>query len=233
MSIGLDFAMPRRPLCTSDYEVAGTAGLATHQLFVNECQSGHLFATLTLLAGLLLIIPFIWTERAIAQNTPDTNQKLILTGAVDLALKQNLELQIANIETATREQDLVIARSELLPHVSLEADDSVNRHSLRALLGIEIPIPTVPHSIGPYQAVHVGPTFSAPVFDLTLIRQYQENGHRLLASRAREQTVREETVLLAVSEYMAHLRALASITSNRGHTPDGGSKCSPTGLAWA
>jgi outer membrane protein TolC len=33
----------------------------------------------------------------------------------------------------------------------------------------------------------------------------------LLASRSEEQAVREETVLLTVSEYMAHLRALASI----------------------
>jgi outer membrane protein len=105
----------------------------------------------------------------------------------------------------------VIARSELLPHASFEVADSVNRHNLRALLGIQIPIPIVPHNIGPYQAVHVGPAFSTPVFDLTLIRQYQASGHRLLASRADEQTVREETVLLTVSEYMAHLRALASV----------------------
>jgi outer membrane protein len=144
-------------------------------------------------------------------NPPSSSEKLTLAGAVDLALKQNLDIQIANIETATRQQDCTIARSELLPHASFEADDSVNRHNLRALLGIQIPIPIVPHNIGPYQAVHVGPTFSAPVFDLTLIRQYQASGHRLLASRADEQTVREETVLLTVSEYMAHLRALASV----------------------
>ena len=146
-------------------------------------------------------------------NAPSSSEKLTLAGAVDLALRQNLDIQIANIETATRQQDRVIARSELLPHASFEADDSVNRHNLRALLGIQIPIPIVPHNIGPYQAVHVGPAFSAPVFDLTLIRQYQASGHRLLASRADEQTVREEAVLLTVSEYMAHLRALASITA--------------------
>jgi len=144
-------------------------------------------------------------------NPPSSREKLTLAGAVDIALRQNLDVQIANIETATRQQDRVIARSELLPHASFEADDSVNRHNLRALLGIQIPIPIVPHNIGPYQAVHVGPTFSAPVFDLTLIRQYQASGHRLLASRADGQTVREETVLLTVSEYMAHLRALASV----------------------
>lgn len=159
--------------------------------------------------------------RAFAQRSPESvvsnpsssNEKLTLGGAVDLALRQNLDIQIANIETATRQQDRVIARSELLPHAGFEADDSVNRHNLRALLGIQIPIPIVPHNIGPYQAVHFGPTFSAPVFDLTLIRQYQASGHRLLASRADEQMVREESVLLTVSEYMAHLRALASIAA--------------------
>ena len=87
------------------------------------------------------------------------------------------------------------------------------RHAIqpKAQLGSNPPI--IPHDVGPYQSIHVGPTFSTPIFDLTLIRQYQASGHRLLASRADEQTVREETVLLTVSEYMAHLRALASITA--------------------
>jgi outer membrane protein TolC len=56
-----------------------------------------------------------------------------LNGAVDLALKQNLDIQIANIETATRQQDRVIARSELLPHASFEADESVELTRQRAL----------------------------------------------------------------------------------------------------
>ncbi|MGA7832585.1 MAG: TolC family protein [Terracidiphilus sp.] len=176
------------------------------------------------LLGMLIVIPLslrVFPGTAFAQrsadstlsNAPSSSERLTLAGAVDLALRQNLDIQIANIETATRQQDRVIARSDLLPHASFEADDSVNRHNLRALLGIQIPIPVVPHNIGPYQAVHAGPTFSVPVFDLTLIRQYQASGHRLLASRSDAQTVREETVLLTVGEYMAHLRALASIAA--------------------
>jgi len=162
-------------------------------------------------AALLLLIFGTKTEMMKAQDPSSAGQKLSLNDAVDLALKQNLDIQIANIETATQQQNRVIARSELLPHASFETDESVNRYNLKAQIGIQIP--NVPHSIRPYQAVHVGPTFSAPVFDLTLIRQYQASGHRLLASRADEQTVREETGLLTVSEYMAHLRALASITA--------------------
>jgi outer membrane protein TolC len=85
--------------------------------------------------------------------------KLTLAETVDLALKQNLDIQIANIETALKQQDRLIARSDLLPHASFEAEDGINRHNLRALLGIQIPIPAVPHTIGPYQAVYIGPTF--------------------------------------------------------------------------
>jgi outer membrane protein TolC len=150
-------------------------------------------------------------EAAMLPNAPSSNEKLTLAGAVDLALKQNLDIQIANIETAIKQQDRVIARSELLPHAGFDANDAITRYNTKAQLGVQPSV--IPQEVGPYQAIHVGPTFSTPIFDLTLIRQYQASGHRMLASRADEQTVREETVLLAVSEYMAHLRALASITA--------------------
>jgi outer membrane protein TolC len=178
-----------------------------------ESSARECFPSAKIAAAILLLIVGTKAEGMKARDAPSGDQKLTLAAAVDLALKQNLDIQIANIEGATRQQERVMARSELLPHASFEADDSVNRYNLRAQIGIQIPLPEVPHSIGSYQAVHVGPTFSAPIFDLTLIRQYQASGHRLLASRADEQTVREETVLLTVSEYMAHLRAIASITA--------------------
>jgi outer membrane protein len=150
-------------------------------------------------------------EAAMVPNAPSSSEKLTLAGAVDLALKQNLDIQIANIEAASKQQDRVIARSELLPHAGFDTSDAITRYNTKAQLGVEPAI--IPHDVGPYQAIYVGPTFSTPIFDLTLIRQYQASGHRLLASQADDQTVREETVLLAVSEYMAHLRALASITA--------------------
>jgi outer membrane protein TolC len=105
----------------------------------------------------------------------------------------------------------VIARSKLVPLATFDANDAVTRYNTKAQLGVQPAI--IPQVVGPFQSIHVGPIFSTAIFDLTLIRQYQASGHRLLASRADEQTVREETVLLTVGEYMAHLRALASITA--------------------
>ena len=169
------------------------------------------YMTAKLGAALLLIIFGAQIEVAVAQNAPSGSEKLTLAGAVDLALKQNLDIQIADIETASKQQDRVIARSELLPQASFEGDDAVSRYNTKAQLGVQPAI--IPPGVGPYQSIHVGPAFSTPIFDLTVIRQYQASGHRLLASRTDEQTVREETVLLAVSEYMSHLRALASITA--------------------
>jgi len=153
----------------------------------------------------------VQNEAGTLPDAPSGDEELRLVGAVDLALKQNLEIQVANIETASKQQDRLLARSELLPRAGFEANDAVTRYNTKAQLGVQPAI--IPHSVGAYQSLHVGPGFSTPIFDLTLIRQYQGSGHRLLASRAEEQTVREETVLLTVSEYMAHLRALASITA--------------------
>jgi outer membrane protein len=171
----------------------------------------HLMTAIIWGAPLLIFLLGAKGEVASGQNAPLRIQKLTLTGVVDLALKQNLDIQIANIETARKQQERGIARSALLPQTGLDVNDAVTRYNAKAQLGVQPAI--IPHDIGPYQAIHIGPTFSAPIFDLALIRQYQASGHRLLASRADEQTVREETVLLTVSEYMAHLRALASITA--------------------
>ena len=178
---------------------------------VNASRGKQQFRSLKIAAGLLLFIFGAQLPIALAQNAPAATQKLTLAGAVDLALKQNLDLQVANIETTTRQQERVIARSELLPQAGFGVDENITRFNLKARIGIQIP--NKPESIGPYSSIYIGPTFSTPIFDLTLIRRYQESGHRLLATRADGQTVREETVLLTVSEYMAHLRALASITA--------------------
>ncbi len=173
----------------------------------NSTRFLHLW---TVAAGLLLFV-LVGMESAAGQNAPAAAQTLTLNGAVDLALKQNLDLQMANIETAMRQQDRAIARSALLPQAGFDANDAITRYNTKAQLGIQPAI--IPHDIGPYQAIHAGAAFSTPIFDLTLIREYQASGHRLAASHDDEQTVREETVLLTVSACMAHLRALASITA--------------------
>jgi outer membrane protein len=179
-----------------------------------ESGARQWFSLEKIAAAILLLILGTQGELMKAQGVSSGDQKLTVVDAVELALKQNLNIQIANIESATQQQDRVIARSELLPHANFDASDAITRYNTKAQLGVQPSI--IPHSIGPYQAVHVGPTFSAPVFDLTLIHQYEASGHHLLATRADEQTVREETVLLTVSQYMAHLSAVTTSGMAKG-----------------
>jgi outer membrane protein len=204
-------AMPRFLVPPFNTWATEAVGRSLRRLFAAGSSSKQWLTSSILVAGIISILVGLQAEGAIAQTPATPSQSLTLTGAVDLALKQNLDLQIANIETATRQQDQKIARSDLLPHAALGMDENINRYNLKARVGIQLP--GVPHSIGPFQGIHAGTGFSTPLFDMTLIRKYQESGHRLLATRADEQVVREETVLLVVSEYMAHLRALASITA--------------------
>ena len=178
---------------------------------LNKNRQSSTFTLFVIAAGLLLVACAGQAQAAMAQDAGAASITLTLDAAAQLALKQNLGLQTANIETAIRQQDRALVRSELLPQAELDVNDAVIRYNTKAQLGIQPAI--IPHEVGPYQVMHMGPDFSTPVFDLTLIRRYQESGHRLLAAQADEQTVREETVMLAVSEYMAHLRALASISA--------------------
>jgi len=136
-----------------------------------------------------------------------SGKTLTLHEAVEVALKQNIDVQIATLDLATHQQEHVIARSNLLPHAEFDGSESVTRYNKRALIGMS----GSPYSISPYQSIDVGPAFSTPIFDLTLLNQYLASGHRLQASREDQQSVREETVLLVVSEYMAHLKAMAAI----------------------
>src|SRR6266436_6624070 len=71
-----------------------------------------------------------------AQSQPD-DLSLTLTDAVTLALKQNPDVQVANLALASKQQEKAIARSELLPHVNVEASESITRFNLKALVGVQ------------------------------------------------------------------------------------------------
>src|SRR3954452_8693544 len=112
--------------------------------------------TPTVWAALLLIVLLGGKiEAGVAQNASSSIQKLTLTGAVDLAIKQNLDIQIANIDAARKQQVRVSARSALLPQAGFAANDTVTRYNTKAVLGVQPAI--IPHDVGPFQAVHIGP----------------------------------------------------------------------------
>ncbi len=147
----------------------------------------------------------------LAQQKPPL--RLTLTQAVRLALRENPEVQIANLDVADSREDRSIARSALLPQASLGVSDAATRRNLEAFIGRRIP--GFPQHVGPFQTFQAGAGFSAPVFDLTLWRRLKASNHRLSGTRAQELTVRERTTLLVVSQYLGCLRAAADVRAAR------------------
>ena len=65
--------------------------------------------------------------------------KLTLRDAVALALKQNPQVVLANLDVARSEQDRMIARSTLLPQAGASVAEAVHRVNLEAAIGLNFP----------------------------------------------------------------------------------------------
>jgi outer membrane protein len=146
-------------------------------------------------------------------SAPSGVMRLTLDQAVSLALKQNPTAQIAIITAAESVQGKNVARSALLPQANLSVTDTVERLNLQAFLGARIP--GFPQHAGPFQVFSAGPTFSAPVFDLTLYRRYQEARETANAGKADSLSTREQVILLVVSQYIGTLRAVANVQASQ------------------
>lgn len=141
-----------------------------------------------------------------AQEAP---LKLTLRDAVNLALKQNPRVILANLGVEVTQQDRALARSALLPQASGNVSEAVNRVNLESAIGFRFA--GFPQHVGPYAVSQVGVDFHAPVFDLTLWRRYRSSQLGIDAGRAQEVTAREESVLLVVSQYLGSQRAAADV----------------------
>ena len=137
--------------------------------------------------------------------------RLTLKEAVAMALKQNPQVAIANLNLAESESARDVSRAALLPQVSIGASDFVTRANIEALFGS--PIPGFAQHIGPFWTVQAGTRFSVPVFDLALWRRWQASRESVDASGAQRDTVRELNVQLVVSQYLGGLRAAADVTA--------------------
>jgi outer membrane protein len=160
--------------------------------------------------GVLLFLPLLFffaAPRARSQEKPPL--RITLRDAVALALKQNPQVQIAALNLAQSEQNRSIARADLLPQAYLDVHDQAVRFNLEAGFGLRFP--NSPQHVGPFQVFQAGPNFSQQIFDLTLWRRWQAARERVTSTSAQRQSVREQIVLLVVSQYLGVLRAGAEV----------------------
>jgi outer membrane protein TolC len=158
------------------------------------------------------ILPFLALAGTLFAQEP-APLKLTLRDAVGLALKQNPQVILANLGVSQSEQDRALARSALMPQVKGQLSETVNRLNLESAFGARIP--GFSQHIGPFRYEQFGPAFEAPVLDLTLWRRYRASQYGIDSSRAQETNVREESVLLVVSQYLGSQRAAADVAASQ------------------
>ncbi|GAC1625430.1 MAG: TolC family protein [Candidatus Acidiferrum sp.] len=169
----------------------------------------------------LTVFPARMFAQGGAENAPNGGNAapqvmhLTLDQAVGLALKQNPTAQIAVLNAASSEQDKNIARADLLPQANLKISDEAQRVNIRAQFGGNALSPGFPQHLGPYQIFSAGPSFTAPLFDLTLWKRYQAAQYTANASKATSLSTREQVILLVVSQYIGILRAVANVHASQ------------------
>ena len=175
-----------------------------NKAIVGEIARKHSLTGVLVLAALLFAPPAAYAQDSSAL-------RLTLQDAVKMALRQNPQVQIANLNTAQSQEDVNAARSELLPQAAVQAMEREQRFNLQALMGR--PFPGIPQHAGPFAVFQGGPVFSAPVLDLTLWRRWRASKQARNAVAAQEQGAREQVAALVISQYLGSLRAAADVTA--------------------
>ncbi len=156
---------------------------------------------------LIVLLPLLVALPTRAQDSGVL--RLTLQQSVATALKENPQVQVATLSFAESQQDSSIARAALLPQVGVEALDRAARFNLYSQFGSRFP--GIPEHAGPFQFFQVGPGMTMPILDLTLWRRWQASHQGITASQAQQTAVREQVVLLVVSQYLAGMRSTAAV----------------------
>jgi outer membrane protein TolC len=162
-------------------------------------------------ARFLCTLAFVIGVAGAASAQTAVPMRLTLKEAVTLALRQNPQVAIANLNLAESADAHAISGSALLPQISVGASDYVTRANVESLFGG--PVPGFPQHIGPFWTIEAGTRFGMPIFDLSLWRRWQASREAIKASSAQRDTVRELNAQLVVSQYLGGLRAAADVAA--------------------
>ncbi|MBI3693519.1 MAG: TolC family protein [Acidobacteria bacterium] len=152
----------------------------------------------------LLLCCSITAAAAQTDARPEIPARLTLPQAVELALRQNTLLRLAQAQLTQAEGRSEQSTSGLYPQISLGVGDSYQAVNLRAQ-GIRLPF--APARVGPFQSFDGRGTVSQNLFHAPLWLGSRAGKMRLDASRSQAADARELVVLSVVSAYVQALRA--------------------------
>lgn len=143
------------------------------------------------------------TNKAPEKPAPDL-LRLSLKEAVDLALKQNPRIQIANLKALESHGAFITTRSSYLPQLNLSIGDSYQTANLHAL---GITFAGAPKRVGPFQVFDARPVFRQTILDLSLLKRLDILREQIRQSQLDATSVRESTLLSVIQLYLQVLAA--------------------------
>ncbi len=139
------------------------------------------------------------------EDTGDSQRRrLTLRDAVELAMKLNPGIQIANLRVLESQGVYGQVRAGYLPQVSIQSGMSSQTANLGSA-GLQFP--GIPRRIGPYESFDARPVFEQTILDLALVRRMEAARHRIRQAQWDAASLREATILAVVQLYLATLEA--------------------------
>lgn len=134
--------------------------------------------------------------------------RLSLRQAIDLAVKQNPQVQIAGLRVLQAESSVKAVRSGLLPQLGLGATSGYENLNLKAL---GFAAPGLPESTGLLQQFDVRPSLTQTIYDPGLRKALLASRERAQESRWDAVSVQESTLLAVTGLYLEALAYEAHI----------------------
>lgn len=134
--------------------------------------------------------------------------RLSLREALDMALRQSPHVQIANLQVLQAKAASDVARSALLPQLSLDVNSGYQTLNLKAL---GFALPGIPDRVGPFQQFDVRPVFTQTLYSPSLRKELAASRERARESHWNAVSVREATLLSVAELYLQALDHKARI----------------------
>jgi outer membrane protein len=163
-------------------------------------------------AALLLGSAGLLPPAALAQQ-PQAKQQLTLTlqAAVDLALNNNLQAQLAREGISQARGEKGLGLSALLPNLSGAAYQANLTENLAALGLGPSSFPGLNPFVGPFSNFDARLRLVQSVFNLASIRRYQASVHGLALAREEQRSAEQQVVIATVLSYLAVIEAQQSV----------------------
>ncbi len=141
------------------------------------------------------------------------NRRLALTlrQAMDMALKNNLQTQLAREGILQAEGEKGLSLSALLPSLSGAAYQSNLTSNLAAMGMGPSTFPGLDPFVGPFNRFDARARVVQSVFNLASIRRYQASVHGLALARGQKHSAEQQVMIATVLSYLAVIEAQQSV----------------------